>query len=451
MSPDTSPARQWLRASSEVHKSAVLSIADYALAEIATEARTALGAAGLAIAVAADDGIVCRARAGEAAPEIGTQVEAGRGITGECVTTGAVVRCLDTERDPRVNAAACRALGVRSAVVAPIFRSFGLRVVVGVAEALFTEVNGFNENVVAHLQRIAEEVGSRLYGEPTHDEASAPIDTFQYPHEVVTPTLDEELLPLAAPESAAAADVTEEVPTLETVGELIEDEPLPTLARAAGTKTAATWLGFPIAYAAVGVVALCLAFTVAGFLWSRHVGSGVRADDAWVRLRRAADAGDPTAQYGLALAYRNGSGLPRNPAEAVRLLRQSAEHGNHEAQVELARELENGDGMPRDLLQAYTWYIVAGMAGKDTRDALGRLAPSFSEKQMAQVRFSVGEMLAAGQALPQDLVAAYTWVALADQSGNPDARTSMERVASQLTPQQLATAKARAAGWLRRR
>ena len=64
--------------------------------------------------------MVCRATTGGNAPDLGMRVETDSGLTGACLATGEVQQCSDTESDPRVNAEACRTLGVRSMLILPL-------------------------------------------------------------------------------------------------------------------------------------------------------------------------------------------------------------------------------------------------------------------------------------------------------------------------------------------
>src|SRR5690242_17269036 len=98
----------------------VTSIADSALNGIAQSLQGRLRASAVAIALEFDGQMTCRARAGASAPDIGTPVQRDRGVTGECVSTGAVIRCDDTRTDSRVDAAVCEQLGIRSILLVPL-------------------------------------------------------------------------------------------------------------------------------------------------------------------------------------------------------------------------------------------------------------------------------------------------------------------------------------------
>jgi putative methionine-R-sulfoxide reductase with GAF domain len=116
---------------------------------IAEKAQALTRATGAAIALRQGNEIVCRARTGRTAPDIGCRLQTDRGFSAECVRTGEVMLCPDTEFNPRVDLATCRHLGVRSILVAPL-RHF--RRTLGVFEVLSSTPNAFDHNDVATMQ-----------------------------------------------------------------------------------------------------------------------------------------------------------------------------------------------------------------------------------------------------------------------------------------------------------
>jgi len=116
---------------------------------IAEKAQALTGATGAAIALRRGNEIVCRARTGRTAPDIGCRLQTDRGLSAECVRTGEVLLCPDTEFNPRVDLATCRHLGVRSILVAPL-RHF--RRTLGVFEVLSSTPNAFDDHDVATMR-----------------------------------------------------------------------------------------------------------------------------------------------------------------------------------------------------------------------------------------------------------------------------------------------------------
>lgn len=116
---------------------------------IAEKAQVLTGATGAAIALRRGNEIVCRARTGRTAPDIGVRLQTDSGLSAECVRTGEVLLCHDAESNPRVDWATCRRMGVRSILVAPL-RHF--RRTLGVFAVLSSTPHAFDNNDVATMQ-----------------------------------------------------------------------------------------------------------------------------------------------------------------------------------------------------------------------------------------------------------------------------------------------------------
>jgi len=123
-----------------------------AISAITERARHLTGATGAAIALRAGGEIVCRARAGRTAPDLGVRLQTDAGISAEAVRTGEVMLCHDAERNPRVDLASCRRLGVRSILVSPL-RYY--RRTLGVFEVLSSSPSAFDERDVATMQLLS--------------------------------------------------------------------------------------------------------------------------------------------------------------------------------------------------------------------------------------------------------------------------------------------------------
>jgi putative methionine-R-sulfoxide reductase with GAF domain len=119
---------------------------------IAERAQSLTRATGAAVALRKGNEIVCRARTGRTAPDLGVRLQTDTGISAECVRTGEVVLCHDAQRDPQVDLASCHRLGVRSILVAPL-RHF--RKTLGIFEVLSSAPNAFNRADVATMQLLA--------------------------------------------------------------------------------------------------------------------------------------------------------------------------------------------------------------------------------------------------------------------------------------------------------
>jgi putative methionine-R-sulfoxide reductase with GAF domain len=116
---------------------------------IAEKAQALTGATGAAIALRRGNEIVCRARTGRTAPDIGVRLQTDSGLSADCVRTGEVLLCNDAESNPRVDWSTCRRMGVRSILVAPL-RHF--QRTLGVFEVLSSTPHAFDNNDVATMQ-----------------------------------------------------------------------------------------------------------------------------------------------------------------------------------------------------------------------------------------------------------------------------------------------------------
>lgn len=128
---------------------------DLILNEVVEQARMATGATGAAIALARAGEMVCRATAGADAPDLGVRLETTLGLSGACLQTGAMQQCADTETDPRVNAEACRRLGVRSIMVLPLGDGQGT---FGLLEVFSSRPNAFSDRDINTLQVLGRRV-----------------------------------------------------------------------------------------------------------------------------------------------------------------------------------------------------------------------------------------------------------------------------------------------------
>ena len=130
-----------------------LFVLDEVLQLVAERAVAITGADGLAIALAENNEIVLRASAGRIRPDVGARIDRSSAFSGACFRLAQIVRCDDTEVDPRVNLRTCRQLGTRSMVAVPLC---GRRRVIGLLEAFSAEPFGFNDSDVRNLSLLAE-------------------------------------------------------------------------------------------------------------------------------------------------------------------------------------------------------------------------------------------------------------------------------------------------------
>ena len=116
-------------------------------------ARILTGAHGTALALRTNGVILCRARSGEIAPELGARLNVESGISGECLRSASIMVCNDAAIDSRVDREACLSLGVRSIVVVPLHGPVGID---GILEAFSTVAYAFGTEQIDALRALAE-------------------------------------------------------------------------------------------------------------------------------------------------------------------------------------------------------------------------------------------------------------------------------------------------------
>jgi TonB family protein len=165
------------------------------LAVLAQRAQALTNAAGAAIALNEGNApeIICRARAGASAPEVGTALPLEGTFTGLCIQSGKELRCDDAETDSRVDKAAIRALGIRSMVTVPIKEEDR---VVGVLAVFAPTAHAFKITHVVVLKTMAGQIADYLH--------RALRDTTHSPEALPAPPVNGAAVSAAASPSPAA-------------------------------------------------------------------------------------------------------------------------------------------------------------------------------------------------------------------------------------------------------
>jgi N-acetylmuramoyl-L-alanine amidase len=188
-------------------------VLDEVLQLVAERALATTGADGVALALAENNAIICRASAGSIAPDAGMRLDPNSGFSGECLISGRIVRCDDVDTDPRVNLEACHRLGVRSLVAVPLSAKHN---VIGLLEAFSTEPYGFNDSDVRTLNLLAELILSAM--RPEEEDRLAEISQRVVQQATVTPELPSavelEILKLSETVTASSSqpEISEETP-----------------------------------------------------------------------------------------------------------------------------------------------------------------------------------------------------------------------------------------------
>jgi TonB family protein len=132
---------------------------DVALYELLQQACAAAVATSGAIGLVQGGEIVCRARTGEGAPDLGVRLDQHSNLAAACVETRTAQRCDDSETDPRVDAERCRRLGVRSILFIPILREQELT---GILQVLSPLPRAFGDRETEVLSMFSQRVIEKL-------------------------------------------------------------------------------------------------------------------------------------------------------------------------------------------------------------------------------------------------------------------------------------------------
>jgi len=109
-------------------------------------------------------------------------------------------------------------------------------------------------------------------------------------------------------------------------------------------------------------------------------------EETLAELVKAAEAGNPSAQCDLAVAFAEGQGVSQDYKEAARWFRKAAEQGYAAAQSNLGLLFHLGQGVPQDYKEALKWFRKAAgfqlfcTENPDYADSTGFADPADSRK-----------------------------------------------------------------------
>jgi hypothetical protein len=363
---------------------------------ITERALSLTGASGAALAFLTDDRMICRARAGEPAPPLGAPVDAKHGLSGECVRSGLLVSCEDTEKDPRVDAEICRALGIGSLMAAPIESDFR---VVGLLEIFSPYPRAFTKAHETVLDLLVEMI-PKTHRESTQTEETQPETPIrpEAASDVWRPSVSESgPIPatrevLLEPKTEVREQVSQQVPKpTPTAPSRLRDLGLLGLAIAVVAMVVGYLVGpviekriSPEASQRSSVNAAEAASTVSGQSATDRGSSGQRVQaKSLPELRKLAGQGDAEAQWQMGVRFHNGEGVPHDDAQAMQWFQRAAEQGHVTAQGALGAYYFAARGVPKDLSKAYFWSVIAMAQGDEI--SKGRLELLASQMTRAQV------------------------------------------------------------------
>ena len=191
---------------------------------IIDQARKITDAGGAVIALAENDEIVCRARAGLIGPPLGARLDPRSGISGECIRTGELLYCDDTETDPRVNLVACRQLGIRSILALPLILHDQT---LGVVEIFSGWAGVFGDRESRTLKMLAGQILEALWEEeaPSIDATAATPVIVSPETQPAESVAESNPAPVASAEPQAVAEVAVAEPLAAEPAAAIAPEP----------------------------------------------------------------------------------------------------------------------------------------------------------------------------------------------------------------------------------
>jgi len=414
------------------------------------------GADGGAVVLSRDGAFECQVSHGESIPPPGAVLGPDTGLTGACLRTGQLQLCVDADRDPRVDRAACVELGIRSFVVVPVTRPE--QQVLGLVELVSKDAHAFELQQRSQFYDIAEEIvgslcparaaepalesgagppllGSEVSGQPenTLDQGVPALEApcvhfvqqtesrFQRLSTAVTLALvvamggygaSHLIHPRrSAPRSSLAASHARDAGALITSGAL-------SMQQSAGERS--------INLGAMQVMKADYAQVAASL--KGHIS----ADDL-IAVQLKARAGDPKAEYEIGLRYANGAGVAQDWEKAMSWFERAANRGIASAQWRLGLGYVRGIGLDRDNAKAVAWFKRAANQGH-----IG-------------AQRALGDLYFTGVGVRQDYVRAYVWYAITDgvfqSPANGTGQEDLDAIAARLTPQQVQDANRRLSNW----
>jgi len=131
-------------------------------------------------------------------------------------------------------------------------------------------------------------------------------------------------------------------------------------------------------------------------------------------FRQAAEQGEPSAKYMLALKYELGQGVTKSETtankwykEAFSALQAAAAKGDADAQLRLGQLYHFAKGIKRNFTEAAKWYLQAANQGKST------------------AQLNLGALYADGNGVKKDFKAAVKWFRLAAEQGDEIAQDNL--------------------------
>lgn len=132
-------------------------------------------------------------------------------------------------------------------------------------------------------------------------------------------------------------------------------------------------------------------------------------------LQPLAEAGDPAAQFDMALAYMIGGTLEPSPETAVGWLQMASQYGHSNAQHLLARCYLSGYGVEKNPSEAALWFSKSAQQG------------------IAQSQNDLGSLYVKGLGVNKNLGMAMAWFSISEANGFATAKINKSRLVPSLS------------------
>ena len=408
---------------------------DTALRLITERALNLTDSSGAALAFLADDKMICRVRVGDPAPPLGATLDTAQGLSGECVRSGRLVSCEDTEKDARVDVEVCRALGIGTLMIAPIVSEFQ---VVGVLAVFSLHPRSFSKEQTMVLEQLVQMIpktdsqGARSPDPPggTSVKAEDPVGAGELassPHAMPSDSIESS----SKPEMGAA--LAEPKPE---VAQQVSQQKSEAALRASSVLTYRTLIGLAIAavITALGYVVGAGVEHRAKVAASAHLSlvQPVKAAEAAAASQPIAPGSGSTSAASVSPGAADSASASRTPVTIqLAALRVRADAGDADAQWQMGVRYHDGEGVPHDDGQAVGWFLRAADQGN------------------VAAQGALGAYYWRGRGVPADLSKAYFWSAIAMAQGDEMSKSRVEGLSSQMTAAQVAAAREQADAWIR--
>ncbi|HZS98325.1 MAG TPA: AMIN domain-containing protein [Terriglobales bacterium] len=144
--------------------------------------------------------------------------------------------------------------------------------------------------------------------------------------------------------------------------------------------------------------------------------------------KMAADQGQRDGEFGLAVRYVTGQGVPKDDGEGLRWFKAAADQGHADAQYDLGTMYEIGQGTEADLPLAVYYYKLAAQQG------------------VVKAQYRLGILLTKGPGIEPDRVSAYKWFMLSQDSVKSSA-TELNELRHSMSPAEIAEAERQVDAW----